>query len=1198
MDSVWSRRSLRFFCGSGLLISLVFFVAGISALAQLPTASILGTVKDPSGAAVPGVTVVATNVDTGATRTATTDAAGNYNVVQLPVGHYSVRVSRAGFKTITHSGITLSVAQNAVINFTLQVGATQQTVTVTAAVPLVNTTNATLGGLVSNQTLEQLPLNGRDYVSLTLLQAGVIRDMNIHTKSEGAVGTTFTANGAPVRANNFMLDGAIMQNSGGRGPAGLSGDMLGMDGIQEFRMITTNFPAEYGVAMGSQIIMVSKSGTNQFHGDAYEYLRNSVLDARNYFDPPPSALFGHRNPEFRKNQFGASIGGPIRKNKTFFDVVYEGVKEGLGVLQNTVVPAAGCHPPGASAANGYEGTGHSAANPAMIWDGTGTQPTGTIGPCPDLAAINPNPGSPYVVPLSQYTAPYLSLYPSPNNTAGTTSEYNFTGNTPLTENFGQIRIDQNFSSSDSMFGRWTIDNGSFDNADQTAFISDIGTGAMPFISTLGLSRNQYLTLAENHIFSANLLNTFRLSFSRTHTNANLQYNGLPNNNLGFPVLPVANKPMGVLITLEGGYTPMGTNAPGSSYDIQNVYTLSDDVSWTHGNHSFMFGMLINRWNFGTGNALLAGELDYPTLADFFTSSPSVIQYTSPAHSYSKRFWRYWTYGFYAQDQWRTTSRLTLNLGLRYQFMRTPSEMEGLNSRVLNDFTDPFTLGPVMANNTLRDFSPRFGLAWDVFGNGKTAVRLGSGLYYSSLGNVDASLSQNTGGQLPFTGQTVFTGSEISPASNNPIPIPSNEYTSAATRVTPQWMDYNIHPPYLIEWNLSIQQQLPFHVGLTVAYVGNRGIHLWSFRDSNPIIPTSFGPCGDPASRCVPGGTFNGVTTPTGVPFWDTGSSAYHVINPNLPSSINTATVANSNYNGLEIDLNKEAGHGLSFGSAFTWGKILDDTQGQQYIADCHSSGGQTDVYPLNMMALDYGLACFASPYNWVLNLVYRLPGIGSSGLVSKVTKGWRVSTVLSIQGGYPFSVTMANNRSNSGNSRAQPDLVNVNNAGMLAKYYPSSCTGGVASGCPYTPVLYNKNGLYTGNINDWFNVNMFSMAPEFNSPENTGGATCATGGNCIGQLGTSGRDILFGPPLRNVDFSVAKDTKAGFLGEAGSVEFRADFFNLFNHPNFGMPNSTILDGNITDLGPFSEAPQVAGARINSTIPNNQREIQFSLTLHF
>ena len=316
-------RSRAFFHFATL--ALVILSSAVVVFAQLPTGTLLGTVKDSTGAAVPNATITIQNVDTGLTRTVMTGPDGSFNAPELATGHYQVQAAHEGFKTATHAGITLEVTQQAVINFTLELGSTQQQVVVTGEAPIVNTQNATLGGLVNEQRIEDLPLNGRNYIDLSLLQPGVTADRNFGSGGGVSVGTSFSSNGASVRSNNFMLDGAVLQNISSRNPASLAGTTLGVDGIKEYQVITTNFQAEYGLTMGSQMVIVSKNGTNQFHGDGFEYLRNSDLDARNYFDPPPSTIGGHRNPEFRRNNFGGSVGGPIKKDKTFFYGVYEGL---------------------------------------------------------------------------------------------------------------------------------------------------------------------------------------------------------------------------------------------------------------------------------------------------------------------------------------------------------------------------------------------------------------------------------------------------------------------------------------------------------------------------------------------------------------------------------------------------------------------------------------------------------------------------------------------------------------------------------------------------------------------------------------------------------------------------------------------------------------------------------------------------------
>ena len=425
------RESLR---RSMLWVIAVLILAVIAVAAQLPTGTILGTVKDSSGASIAGATVTLRNTDTNLTKMATTEQDGSYRFPELPVGHYEMTASAAGFRTETRTGLNLEVTQQGVINFALQVGATTQQVTVSSDIPLVNTQDSTLGGTVNETKMAELPLNGRNYIDLALYRPGVNQDKNQRNQENG---TSFSVNGAPVRSNNFTLDGAILQNSTGRSPvAGNSGDALGVDGIKEYRIVTGTFQAEYGMAMGSQMVAVSKGGTNQFHGDVFEYLRNSALDANDFFNRGAGAP----KPPLQRNQFGAAFGGPIKKDKTFFYGVYEGVRQNRGVPINNVVPAAGCHPAGASAANNY-GAG------SFI----------SVGNCPDLAfdqdpAINPNDPTSGVV-LSQYTAPLLAIVPLPssgqdNNQVG--SDHNTLG-----ENYGQMRVDQNFSANDTFFARYT-----------------------------------------------------------------------------------------------------------------------------------------------------------------------------------------------------------------------------------------------------------------------------------------------------------------------------------------------------------------------------------------------------------------------------------------------------------------------------------------------------------------------------------------------------------------------------------------------------------------------------------------------------------------------------------------------------------------------------------------------------------------------
>jgi len=1154
---------------SSVVFTAVLILLAIPAVAQLPTGAILGVAKDTSGGVLPNATVTITNVDTGLTRVVKTSDDGSFRVPELAVGHYEVKGEHAGFKTETRKGITLEVTDQAVVNLIFEVGSEAQQVIVTGEASIVNTQNATLGGLVTVENIENLPLNGRNYVDLTLLQPGVNKDRNVADP-----GTSFSVNGAPPRSNNFTLDGAILQNQTGRGPASLSGTALGVDGIMEYKIVTSNFSAEYGLAMGSQMVAVSKSGTNQFHGDAFEYLRNSRLDAKNFFDKHSEKI-----PEFQKNQFGGAFGGPIKKDKTFFYAVYEGVRQNLGLTENLSVPAPGCH--------GNAGDIITLAN------------------CPDLSGNNDDAGNQInSVTISPNTAPFLALYHNPDpSTPGDSNNlpgYVYGDHSRTPENYGQIRVDQNFSSSDMLFGRWTIDNAVLDKGpDQN----------LAYFRTLESTRNQWITLAENHIFSPALLNTVRVSFSRTHNVQSTNNVGLSNGNLGPPIR--TGFPTGVIDiggVAGGDYSEIGSanNFP-KNFAVQNIYTLSDDFVWTRGKHAFKFGFLGNRWNEGNqSNNSADGQIQFADIAHFMMSKPYLVEF-EPPFANENRFNVFHTLGFYGQDDWRATPRLTVNLGLRYEFMTTPREINGRQSHLVNDFTDAFVIGPVMKNNTLRDFSPRIGLAYDLFGNGKTAIRSGFGIYYD-IGNIGSALGQNAIGAPPFSGLVDITESSNPavgsffdccgqpPGSGFPFPIPDsilNSYTATTPGVlTPQFMDYNFLSPYMIQYNASVQQQLPWNMALAVAYVGNHGVHLATIREGNPIFPTSTGPCGDPASLCVNGR----------VQFWDTSAPNYAVVNPNIGSTINVGTFSQSRYNALQVVLSKRTSRGLEFEISYTHSRVTDDTQGQENVRDCLVAGGLLGTDALHPRQVDTGPACFNVPNNFEFNMTYHLPNVmKGNGLLSKMANGWWMSSIVSIQSGEPFSVILAGNRSNSGVLQGQADRVNINTPALIAKYWnPALCTslpGQPAAGsnpCPYTPIPYDPNTVITGKVSQWFNPAMFSISPNCAGPALT---------NCsptLGQLGTSGRNILPGPPQREWDFSLVKDTKIGFLGERGMVQFRAEFFNVLNHPNFGGAHlvAGVFSGNSGDVGPFSEKPSASTGKIRDTGGNDPRQIQLALKILF
>ena len=1185
-----------------IVLTAMLAVLVIPVFAQLPTATILGVAKDSSGGVLPNVTVTVTNVDTGATRTVKTSDDGEYRASELPVGRYEVKAEHAGFKTVNRKGITLEVTQQAVINLDFEVGSTDQQVVVNEEAPMINTQDATLGGTVNETKMTELPLNGRNYIDLALYQPGVNQDKNQRNQVGG---TSFSVNGAPPRSNNFTLDGAILQTMLGRSPvAGESGDALGLDGIREFKIVAGTFQAEYGLAMGSQMVAVSKGGTNQWHGDAFEYLRNDALDANDFF----SNQNGVSRAPLRKNQFGGAFGGPIRKDKTFFYAVYEGIRESLGVAINNPVPSAGCHP----------------ANAAAPTYGAGTLITPTN--CPDLigntdAMGNLITASSPGVTLSPYTAPFLAIVPLPNPgqvfdpVSGNPPVQTFNDHNTLGENYGQMRFDQTISDKDSFFARYTIDNA----------LQNETVGDFAYFRELVPARNQWVTLAENHIFSPVLFNAVRFSFSRTNSSINEDNIGLPGGT-GPQLVPGFDTGVVDLAGSGGGaYAEFGSvNAAPTTFTRQNIYTLSDDVNWTRGKHAFKFGVLLNRYNEASqATNSFNGQLQYNQFSDFLQALPTIVEF-APTFATENRDFIFNTYGFYGQDDWRVTQRLTVNLGLRYEFMNTPHELNHRESRQINDLTDPFTSGPVIQNNTLKNFSPRVGLAYDLFGNGKTAIRGGAGIYYD-MGNIGTALGQTANGSLPYAGlvdvntqapagiptianwEATLTASDpvkYPAGAGFPLPIPDQVrsfYTPDKLGVfTPTFIDYHWKSSYMIQYNASVQQQLPWDMMVGVAYVGNHGVHLPTVRDGNPITPTSFGACGDPASLCV-----NGK-----VPFWDTTSANYANPNPNFGSDINVATSASSRYNALQVVFQKRTGHGLEISGAYTRSRVSDETQGQSNIQDCIVSGGLLGVYPANP-SVDKGPACFNILNNWEINVLYHLPSfVKSNGILSKAANGWFMSSIVSIQSGQPFSPLIGANRSNSLVLQGQQgDRPNANTPALIAEYFKRSTNNGAdglctwmpgdnpngpfgSAPCLYTPIPYDPNKAITGDPNNWFNGAMFSLPPSCTGPGLTG---CSAS---LGQLGTAGRNILIGPPERNWDFSLVKDTKLGFLGEGGMLEFRAEFFNVMNHPNFSDQhlNTQVFAGNVGDIGPFSEQP--GNGRVTRQLQDNQREIQLALRLEF
>jgi hypothetical protein len=1123
-----------------LLLSLLLYAN--AGWAQTTNGSITGRVTDPSKATIADAKVAAVSLGTNFRYESTTNGAGEYALANLPPGTYQMEVEKSGFKKLIRPDVTLHVQDALSIDFEMAVGPVTQVVPVQGGTPLVDTTSSALGGLVNNKEIEDLPLNGRNYIDLSLLQAGVTDSVNSTGPNGfgGMTGTVYSANGAPVISNNFLLDGTQITNQSDWGTASFAGTTLGLDGIREFKVLTSGYDASYGMTMGSELVMISKGGTNQYHGDVFEYFRNSALNARNFFDGP-------QIPHLEKNNFGASFGGPIRKDKTFFYAAYEGLLEDLGFTANDQVPAAGCH----------------GAAGAVI----------TEAACPTLGLP---PGSSVTIANTEMAA-LLALYPLPNSG---TNNYVFGPSTTAAVHYGQIRFDQTFGPIDTFFARYTLDSANVNAANNQGIPITSGT-AFPQFRGGGKDFDQFITLSEIHVSSTSVSNTVRLSFSRTNFGSfPIQVGSLPAGIEPF----IAGRPFGSFSIANLSTVGVGRLVgPPDSLHLQNIYSFGDDLFYKRGKHSLRFGTLLNRFNEALTVPIFApGNASYSSFANFLNGIP--LSYGGLlAGSDINRYFLFNTLGFYAQDDYHISSRLTLNLGMRYEFMTTPREANGKQYAIRNLTTDSTVLpggelaawipGPVMQNGTYRNFSPRFGFAWDIFGDGKTAVRGGGGIYYD-VGNLGGAFVNEAFGSYPAISYTFTNPANavvtfpITPPTVGSI-LSSNQANSVVTAY------YGAGQPYNIQYNLVVQRQLARKIAVSVAYVGSRGAHLWQQLEANPTIPTA---------------VVKGVQYwSDSVTFCQMGTIPTCRINPNFAAVNTDNTVGVSHYDSLQVVVSKRLSGGLEAQGAYTYGHSLDTPIGQLIASDCAGAPGMDSGVSSNTRAYDYGPSCFDVRHNFRMSLLYHFPNLVSNGLLSKLVNGWWTGNIVALQTGLPFTPLLAANRSNSGNLNTAQDRVDVNTQAIAQGTVLTNAEGGAyVAATNFIP--YNPQTVITGNPKQWFNPNMFHMQPMVTCPNNEA-LTCGT-------LGDAARGILRGPDLGEWDFSIVKDTAVPLLGKQGSIQFRTEIFNILNHTNFAMPASaTVFSGVTSILGAYQQAPLPGVGQITTTATTS-RQIQFALRLIF
>ena len=748
-----------------LILVLVLLSLSFSPQAFAQTVgSIGGIVQDAGGGVLPGVTITARNVATELTRATVTGVEGRYVVPSLPPGEYQIRAELSGFRPYVRQALQLTIGQVMVVNITLAVGGVSEAVTVTGDTSVINTSSPELSYLIGSSAIEQLPLNGRNYTDLALMQPGVLAYPHRDGGSVVAHGLGMSINGQDPRSNVYLLDGTL-QNDFTNGPAGsAAGTALGTETIREFRVESNSYSAEFGRNSGGQINVLTKSGSNDFSGSAYEFHRNDALDSRNYFD------VGEK-PNFHRNQFGATFGGPLQESRSFFFLGYEALIERLGRSISTVVP-------------------DDAARQGIL-------PSGVVG-------------------VNAAVAPYLAEYPRANGPSlgQGLAAFNFPFDQRIDEHFGQGRLDYTLGAGNQFFARYTID-------DTDQFLpTDYPQFPRNFIS-----RNQFFTGEYRAVLSNRTLNTARLGFSRTRIGQNVQAN------TSQPLaafIPGRDSMGDIDIT---GLKRFGPQSSGNLRLVQNVFSLQNDLVHTRGGHVIKAGALAEHYQDNMVNPTFSlGIYTFADLNAFLTNRAATFIGLTPEAQFD-RYWRFTLFGFYAQDDYQISPRLSLNAGLRYEFSTLPEEKYGSDSALPDLSASAPVVGPLYENPTYTNLSPRVGFAWDMFGNGRTALRGGYGLYFNTNNHQNLIVTVTN---PPFTPRPVIA--------NPTFPEPPFNRAGAIS-IRP--IQFDLENPRVHIFNVNLQREIWGQTAVTVGYAGARGRHLLRSGDVNLAQPTGTTPDGLP-----------------------------------------------------------------------------------------------------------------------------------------------------------------------------------------------------------------------------------------------------------------------------------------------------------------------------------------------------------------
>ncbi|HET8922287.1 MAG TPA: TonB-dependent receptor [Candidatus Acidoferrum sp.] len=1179
--SVRTFPTLHLFSSIAAVFVIVGILFSVPASAQVTGGTLSGTITDPSERAIPQAQVAITNVATGVTTTVTTNTEGYFTAPNLRPGDYDVTFSAKGFTTETRTGISLTVGMQQVFNLVLKVGSAKTVVEVTTEAPAVQLASSDISAVVNATTVRELPLNGRSWTDLAALQAGVETIQTQPTFATGAdrgnrgFGQQLTISGARPQQNNYRLDGVSLNDYANGAPGSVLGGNLGVDAIQEFSVLTSNYSAEYGKTSGGVVNAITRQGTNAFHGSAYEFLRNSKLDAANFFEA------GQRTP-FKRNQFGGAIGGPIIKNRTFFFADYEGIRQSKGIANVDFVPSAAAL------------SGVLCSNPA------GAPPSN---PC-TTTKLTPGPNTDSNG-IDLEVKKYLVLYPIAQGAPignGDVAPFTFSAQQIINENFVTTRVDHRFSSKDGIFGTYLYDKTPYSSPDS---FGNVLLGS--------LSSRQIVAAEETHSFTPTFVNAVRFGYNHENVNNNQSLSAINPAAVDAPSCAMQTPPtcLGAFAGRNAafvnvtGLSPMSGGVGGlpTYFYRWNSFQGYDDAFFNRGTHAIKFGFAFERLHLqATALTDPNGIWTFGDIGSFLTNAPTKFQ-GGIASSLTPRNFRQSIIGGYVQDDWRTKPNLTLNLGLRYEMATVPTETNGklVNLRNITDLLPICGVlvagscsgtGPLFSNPTLHNFEPRIGFAWDPFHNGKMAVRGGAGLFDVLPLPYEFILMETQA--IPFFQYTTLKVGASPPPTCPPgtmltFPLVT-QCLITGNKLRSTFIDSNPNRNYVMQWNLNVQYQLTQNLAAMIAYVGSRGVHQ-PFRvdEADLITPptlqkTSAGylwPKVDVFGNVWGPGCMG--TDPNG-PADAASCAPPNPINPNFGSIRGMFYQGRSYFNALELQLARRMSHGFQMQGTFTWGRSID-TSSATVAGDAFGNS----ISSLNYfdMRLTRGPSDFNVNRTLVLNGTWEVPAAKSlSGPARWLTDGWELGLILTVSDGVPFTPTWGTGSDPAGtlssDDFAFPDRLggsgchSLTNTGNPANYIKTQCFTVPSAPDP-----------------TFWNAHCDPAPPSAQNPSGTP-PVLASFPQCFNLRGNSGRNIMIGPGITNLDFSVFKNNHIKRISESFNVQFRMEIFNILNHANFAPPGPG--DGN-TDIFDGTGSPNpIGGVLVRTTIP--ERQIQFAIKFIF